>query len=81
MTLADFMPRPASREARNEQVKLTAAYVNAVAIALLVTAVAGSVLNPALEATLTLEGRATMAFLSLMAHIIARRVLRLVEDR
>lgn len=70
-----------SREARNEQRKLGGNLANAVAITMLVAALLGPYVNPALAATLDLTARLAMAGGALVAHLLARTLVRGMEDK
>ena len=72
---------PAGREARNEQRKLRAAIANAVAIALVIAAFVGPFVNPALEGALSLLDRVLMFAAGGLAHFLACRLVRDIEDR
>ena len=73
-------PSP-GREARNEQLKLSANFVNALAVTLFVTAFVGPIVNPALAPDLGWAVRGTMALGGLVVHLAARRILAYVEDK
>jgi hypothetical protein len=76
----DPWERPRSREARNEQTKLRGALLNAVAIALLVTAVAGSHINPALAESLSMPQRIWFALLAGGAHLASPFVVWRINE-
>jgi hypothetical protein len=71
---------PRTREGRNKQRDLLGGLFNAVAIALLVTAVAGPEINPALTNLSWME-RIRFAFFAVLVHLFARRLVRDMEDR
>jgi len=73
--------RPHGREARNEQRKLRGSLFNAMAMALLIAAVAGPFVNPALETTLDLPERVLMGASGWLLHLLARRMVRDIEDK
>lgn len=70
-----------TREARNEQKKAGAAFLNAMAIALFVAGLFGPALNPALEGSLTPFERLVLVFGGIVGHILVRMVLWSVEDK
>lgn len=72
--------KPDTREGRNKQRDLLAGVVNAVAIALVVTASAGPEINPALG-ELGMAARLRFVFLAVLAHLLARRIVRDMEDK
>jgi hypothetical protein len=72
---------PRSREGRNEQRKLLGAGFNAGAIALLIAAGFGDILNPSLAVTLTAELRTQLALAGIAMHLCARLAVRGMEDR
>lgn len=72
---------PKGREARNEQHKLRAAFVNAMAITLFVTAIAGPAINPVLAEALQLPERVLMAAFGAGLHLFASWILRAIEDK
>jgi hypothetical protein len=72
---------PAGREARNEQRKLRAAIANGVGIALIVGALIAPLINPATSSQLSPVLRAIMLLGGWLAHLLACRFVRDIEDR
>ena len=76
-----FWRNPPTREARNEQKKLLAAFLNAVAITLFVTGFVGPYLNPQLSTALSSTDRVLFIAGSVVLHLTARAILWTLEDR
>jgi len=70
-----------TREARNEQKKSGAAFLNAVAITLFVAGLFGPAINPALAGSLSVFERGLLVFGGILAHILVRAVLWSLEDK
>jgi len=73
--------RQPGREARNEQRKLTASLLNAIAILLVGAATAGPFVNPALADPLKPLTHFSMFFMGGLVHLIARRWVPDIEDK
>lgn len=73
--------RQPGREARNEQRKLTANLLNAIAILLVGAATAGPFVNPALADALKPLTQFFMFLMGGLVHLIARHWVRDIEDK
>lgn len=80
-SLARAFRAPQTREGRNEQRKLRGALFNALAITMIVAALVGPFVNPVLSSTLTLPDRILIAVGGWMFHLLARRMVRDMEDK
>ena len=76
-----YLRKAQGREARNEQRKLTANLFNALAIALVVTGLAGPFLNPVIASELGAVERIGMLAIGALIHICARLWLHDIEDK
>ncbi|MBL8550668.1 MAG: hypothetical protein JNJ73_11850 [Hyphomonadaceae bacterium] len=77
---APWLP-PLAREARNEQRKLRGAAVNALAIAVAITAFVGDFVNPVAAQLLSLPIRMGLGLLAGGLHLFACFLVRDIEDR
>ena len=81
MRWASVWRKSQSREGRNEQRKLRANVANALAITLVVSAVVGPYVNPALAVSLTAAVRLVMLAGGVLVHLFAARLVRDMEDK
>ena len=79
--LVDLWRKSLTREGRNEQRKLRGNIANALAITLIVAAVVGPYVNPALASSLTSAVRLVMLVAGVIVHLFAARLVRDMEDR
>lgn len=79
--LPGFLRRPATREARNEQRKLRASLLNAIAITMLVAALIGPYVNPVLADRLALADRIFLFGIGVAVHLLAALAVRAMEDK
>jgi len=77
----DLWRRAHSREGRNEQRKLRASLLNAIAITMLVAALIGPYVNPALGDSLMLADRLFLFGIGVAVHLLAALAVRDMEDK